>query len=104
MLQDSSLAARATLLFCLTPASIFYSAIYTESLFALLSFAGMLCAGRRPWLATAAFALATATRSNGAQDTQATHTCKRSHLTASHWRARGAQLRLSGLCSAGLAV
>lgn len=66
MLQDSSLAARATLLFCLTPASIFFSAIYTESLFALLSFAGMLCAGRRPWLATAAFALATATRSNGA--------------------------------------
>ncbi|KAK9827676.1 hypothetical protein WJX81_007104 [Elliptochloris bilobata] len=65
VLQDSSLAARATLMFCLTPASIFYSAIYTESLFAVLSFVGMLCARRSPWLATAAFAAATATRSNG---------------------------------------
>ena len=83
VLQDSSLAARATLLFCLTPASVFYSAIYTESLFALLSFAGMLWAGRRPWLATAAFALATATRSNGAQAAQAPDDCECIHLVVS---------------------
>ncbi len=65
VLRDASLAARATLLFCLTPASIFYSAIYTESIFTLASFVGMRHARRRPWLATAAFMLATATRSNG---------------------------------------
>jgi len=42
------------------------SALYTESLFAALCFAGMLAlARRRRWAATAFFTLATATRSNG---------------------------------------
>ncbi len=66
VLGDGALAARATLLFSLTPASVFYSAVYTESIFALAAFSGMRWARRRPWLAAGAFALATASRSNGA--------------------------------------
>lgn len=68
-------AALATLLFTVNPASVFFTAPYTEATFALLSMAGMLCWVRAtpqrptPWLAAAAvlFAAATATRSNGRQ-------------------------------------
>mmetsp|Transcript_18064 Transcript_18064/g.22236 ORF Transcript_18064/g.22236 Transcript_18064/m.22236 type:complete len:341 (-) Transcript_18064:3136-4158(-) len=42
VLKEKRLAFRASLLFCITPASIFMSANYTESLFAYLSFCGML--------------------------------------------------------------
>ncbi len=66
-------AALATLLFILNPASVFMTVPYTESLFAMLSFAGMLCwkyatqQGRLVWYCAAAlcFAMATLLRSNG---------------------------------------
>lgn len=42
VLSDERAACVAALLFCVNPASVFFSAIYTESLFAMASFAGML--------------------------------------------------------------
>ncbi|XP_057449100.1 uncharacterized protein LOC130740483 [Lotus japonicus] len=41
ILKDPEVALRATILFCFNPASIFYSSIYSESLYALLSFEGL---------------------------------------------------------------
>lgn len=39
---DSLLARRGALAFCVTPASVFFSTAYTESVYAMLSFAGLL--------------------------------------------------------------
>ena len=64
--RNTSLAIVASILFCINPASVFMSSVYTESLFAFLSFAGMLAiAESKPTIATISFSLATATRSNG---------------------------------------
>lgn len=41
VLKDRELAFRASILFCFNPASIFYSSIYSESLYALLTFGGL---------------------------------------------------------------
>ncbi|GMN53858.1 hypothetical protein TIFTF001_022976 [Ficus carica] len=66
ILKDRDLALRASILFCFNPASIFYSSIYTESLYALFSIGGLyhLISGRNNiavlWLALSGFA-----RSNG---------------------------------------
>ena len=92
VLRDRRRALAGALLFCYTPAGIFMSALYTESLFALFSFAGMWCiapllarggegAGRaggaagggggvvalarRSLACSVCFGLAAATRSNG---------------------------------------
>jgi len=75
VLGEQHVAGQAALLFCFNPASVFMSAFYTESLFACLSFAGMLILVSPPGspaptmmkLLNSAllFALATATRSNG---------------------------------------
>ena len=64
--MSQSIAALTVLFYTLNPASVFMSSVYTESLFACLSFAGML-AVKRTHLFTAAvlFGLASATRSNG---------------------------------------
>jgi GPI mannosyltransferase 2 len=66
-LRDGDLALRAAYLFCFNPASVFFSAVYTESLFAFLSWAGALslCVDC-PWRGALALAAAAATRSNGA--------------------------------------
>eukprot|EP00939_MAST-03C_sp_MAST-3C-sp1_P003860 g3860.t1 len=57
----------AAMLFCFTPAGIFMSAAYTESIFSFLSFAGMIRASQGcVWTASTMFFLAAATRSNGA--------------------------------------
>ena len=64
--MSQSIATLTVLFYTLNPASVFMSSVYTESLFACLSFAGML-AVKRTHLFTAAvlFGLASATRSNG---------------------------------------
>ena len=74
VLNDGQLAMRAALLYCFNPASVFFSVSMTEGLFAFLSFSGMLVLESAPAApsfrqrisASALFALATLTRSNGA--------------------------------------
>ncbi|KAF3338097.1 GPI mannosyltransferase 2 [Carex littledalei] len=67
ILKDSAAALRASVLFCLNPASIFYSSIYSESLYALFSFGGLfhLFSGSST-LAMIMLALSGSARSNGA--------------------------------------
>ncbi|KAK8638620.1 hypothetical protein V6N13_137035 [Hibiscus sabdariffa] len=66
ILKDPNAALQASILFCFNPASIFYSSIYSESLYALLSVGGCyyLISGSNNiavlWLALSSFA-----RSNG---------------------------------------
>ncbi|EDV29460.1 uncharacterized protein TRIADDRAFT_18645, partial [Trichoplax adhaerens] len=70
VLQNQILAIVSVTMYCINPASIFMSSLYTESLYACCSFGGMLC-----WqyptnltgylLGTLAFTLAVAVRSNG---------------------------------------
>ncbi|RDX68279.1 GPI mannosyltransferase 2, partial [Mucuna pruriens] len=66
LLNHPQMALRAALLFCFNPASIFYSSIYSESLYALLCFGGMyhfVSGGNN--LAVLFFALSGCARSNG---------------------------------------
>ncbi|XP_022718379.1 GPI mannosyltransferase 2-like isoform X1 [Durio zibethinus] len=66
VLKDPNAALRASVLFCFNPASIFYSSIYSESLYALFSVGGLYYLESRAnntalvWLALSGFA-----RSNG---------------------------------------
>ena len=60
------MAAVTSLLFAISPASVFMSSVYTESMFAMFSFAGMLCLEmHHPWAAILLFTFGGATRSNG---------------------------------------
>jgi phosphatidylinositol glycan class V len=60
------MARRAAYLFCFNPASVFYSAVYSESLFAFLTFSGALSlALGRPYRAAVAFFASSTARSNG---------------------------------------
>ena len=64
--MSQSIAALTVLFYTLNPASVFMSSVYTESLFACLSFAGMLAVKRTQlFIASVLFSLASATRSNG---------------------------------------
>ena len=77
--EKEHFAANSSILFCFSPASIFFSAIYTESLFAFASFACMYCFvssdkslqfsafSAAAWFAAgiASATVATAIRSNG---------------------------------------
>lgn len=67
MLGDEQWADRATLFFCFNPASVFYSVVYTESLFAAATFWGLVLLPQSGLLATGCFTVAAATRSNGAR-------------------------------------
>lgn len=66
ILKDHEAALRASILFCFNPASIFYSSIYSETLYALFSLGGLyyLMSGKNAiavlWLALSGFS-----RSNG---------------------------------------
>lgn len=74
-MRHEELAFRTSLLFCFSPANPFFLALYTESTFALTSFAGIYCAlygtggplQRVSWtmLSALLFALSTTIRSNG---------------------------------------
>ncbi|XP_058200462.1 uncharacterized protein LOC131315320 isoform X4 [Rhododendron vialii] len=66
ILKDREGALRASILFCFNPASIFYSSIYTESLYSLLSIGGVyqLVSGANN-VGTLLLALSGAARSNG---------------------------------------
>ncbi|KAL8603816.1 hypothetical protein ACOMHN_058551 [Nucella lapillus] len=64
--QDSRLSYLAAVLFCINPASIFMTAPYTETLFACLSFGGMLCIRQQKLLmGTILIGASALTRSNG---------------------------------------
>ena len=66
ILDDEVLARAAAMLYAFNPAAVFHSAIYTEPLFAFLSFTGCLLLARtRKNAACVAFALASLARSNG---------------------------------------
>ncbi|XP_038695242.1 GPI mannosyltransferase 2-like isoform X2 [Tripterygium wilfordii] len=66
ILKDSEAAFRSSILFCFNPASIFYSSIYSESLYALFSVGGVyhLVSGANS-IAVFWFALSGCARSNG---------------------------------------
>eukprot|EP00268_Persea_americana_P035526 TRINITY_DN3507_c0_g1_i5.p1 TRINITY_DN3507_c0_g1~~TRINITY_DN3507_c0_g1_i5.p1 ORF type:complete len:139 (-),score=15.80 TRINITY_DN3507_c0_g1_i5:1366-1782(-) len=66
ILKDSSAALRASVLFCFNPASIFYSSLYSESLYALFSLGGLyhLFSGANT-TAVLLLALSGSARSNG---------------------------------------
>lgn len=63
--MDEQLAALSAILFSCNPASVFYTAVYSESIFALLLFSALSSLAQRPLLAAALFGLSTAARSNG---------------------------------------
>lgn len=67
VLGDEGLAYKAALLFCINPASIFFSAPYSEALFVLLSFQGMRHSLDIQYskLCAIPFGLSAAARSNG---------------------------------------
>ncbi|KAL0416156.1 UNVERIFIED_CONTAM: GPI mannosyltransferase 2 [Sesamum latifolium] len=66
VLKDREVALRASVLFCFNPASIFYSSIYSESLYAFLSFGGLYhFMNGTDYFATVWLALSGCARSNG---------------------------------------
>jgi len=66
VLGSDVLAFRAAQFYCINPASVFFSAAYSESCYALLAFRGMLLLERNFWISSAFFfALSGAARSNG---------------------------------------
>ncbi|KAJ3675551.1 hypothetical protein LUZ60_004593 [Juncus effusus] len=66
VLKDSLVAYRASVLFCFNPASIFYSSLYSESLYALFSLGGLyhLFSGSK-FISVIMLALSGSARSNG---------------------------------------
>ncbi|KAF4527201.1 hypothetical protein B566_EDAN006128 [Ephemera danica] len=66
VLRDEEMAYKSAVFFCFTPASVFFSAPYSESLFALCTFHGLLCNElNRTKTSAISLGLACATRSNG---------------------------------------
>ena len=64
--RNRRLSFQAAALFCINPASVFMTAVYTECLFAMFVFLGLFLLEKHwDWLATLSFSLAAATRSNG---------------------------------------
>ncbi|CAE7604298.1 Pigv [Symbiodinium natans] len=66
MLQDQLLAFRSAIVFCLSPANVFFSSVYTESPFAACCFGGLLLQElNRPLQGAILFGIGTGLRSNG---------------------------------------
>lgn len=63
--KSPKLAYKAAMLFCINPASIFFSALYTESLFSYLTFSTMLASFGNNFLVFLPLSLSMITRSNG---------------------------------------
>lgn len=64
--RNRRLSFLAAALFCINPASVFMTAVYTECLFAMFVFVGLFLLEKHwDWLAALSFSLAVATRSNG---------------------------------------
>ncbi|XP_063957317.1 GPI mannosyltransferase 2-like [Lytechinus pictus] len=64
--NDQLMAHTAWILYCINPATIFMTAMYTEASFSLLSFTGMIFLEKKRYLISAiVFGLGTCTRSNG---------------------------------------
>lgn len=63
--QDLDTANMAVIIFCFNPASVFYSAVYTEALFAACTWVGLLLLPTHFWGGVAALTAASAARSNG---------------------------------------
>eukprot|EP00873_Tetraselmis_striata_P023555 jgi/Tetstr1/443819/TSEL_003273.t1 len=102
VLHSHRLAALSAMFFCLNPASVFYSAAYTESLYAAATFAAMLAL---EWRAYKGFLLAAAasaaTRSNGVLNAgYLAHHCLRRSVKAVRagrpWRAVGVLVWMAG--------
>lgn len=66
VLGDGTMARTAALFFCVTPASVFFSTVYTESAFAASAFGGMLLL-ERGWhlMGSVALAFSACCRANG---------------------------------------
>lgn len=65
VLKKSNIAYKAAVLYCINPASIFFSAVYSESLFAYLTFYSMLRSVRSDSYVAFPIGLSVLTRSNG---------------------------------------
>ncbi|XP_012281796.1 GPI mannosyltransferase 2 [Orussus abietinus] len=65
VLKNNDVAYKAGLLYCINPASIFFTAFYTESMFAYLSFYGMLASVGGNSFDYLPIGLSTIVRSNG---------------------------------------
>lgn len=66
VLKDTKIAYGAAMLYCINPASIFMSALYTESLFAMLTFLGLrFFVYGHTFVSTIVFMTASSVRSNG---------------------------------------
>lgn len=65
VLKDTSLAYKAAILYCLNPASIFFTAAYSESMFAYLTFRSMLASVENEPYIFLSLSLSTLVRSNG---------------------------------------
>ena len=66
ILKSAPLADMTINVFCLSPSSAFFSTLYSESLFALCNFSGLLFLETgRPLLASISLMISSATRSNG---------------------------------------
>lgn len=64
--HDERLSRRALLLYCFSPASVFFSSVYTESPYALFTLTGLIFLSKdQRTLASWAFAVGTCFRSNG---------------------------------------
>ncbi|EAZ20567.1 hypothetical protein OsJ_36176 [Oryza sativa Japonica Group] len=66
ILKSPSAAYRASVLFCFNPASVFYSSLYSESLYALFSLGGVFYVFTGAIIAMIMLALSGSARSNGA--------------------------------------
>ncbi|XP_011311236.1 GPI mannosyltransferase 2 [Fopius arisanus] len=65
VLTNKKMAYRSAILFCISPASIFFTAAYTESMFSYLTFHSMLAAVKNDRFASIPIGLSSLLRSNG---------------------------------------